>query len=501
MFAYRPQTTKTGGLPNISYIQRKPEDLGLECKSGACPVLKILTYLEIQRGKEGMLVKPYHRALGATAACTVRLGEGVSQSHLDGCVETGKGDSWFGSVKAVVGVAGRGVPCKAVLQVKMNKTGFPKSEIQEVLQDAPGGTSIVLKATEPKSKCKLIAIGYKYNSKKVLHFIASEGAGSTTPGKPYLMRYPDEYGNVTYCEVPRPEIISKFFKQSNCVDVHNQLRQYALRLEKKWVTCNCFFRCHTTLVGMNVVDTFHLANFHSILSENSVTGFRRMHSLNEDILQEAEDNSNASEMNKYTMKAFAGVLAHQLIKFSEIKSDAQVFRANRSSILTRPASCARNLNNVYCTRSTTIEDPVDAVMSDVGEDEETLQVTFSTKNATMEDADKGDVIEILEEVYDINGNVHQAVRIGDSVDGVGNICKQTVRMCSRRLSRKGGSCPVTKTRVKCFQCNVPLCYPLRHVHQKDKAKYCFIQHINSISKNAAPPSSRFIRMETRSSLV
>ena len=32
MSAFRPQTTKTGGLPNISYIFRKPEDLGSEFK-------------------------------------------------------------------------------------------------------------------------------------------------------------------------------------------------------------------------------------------------------------------------------------------------------------------------------------------------------------------------------------------------------------------------------------------------------------------------------------
>ena len=37
MCAYRPQTTKTGGLPNISYILRKPENLGSEFKcTGKC---------------------------------------------------------------------------------------------------------------------------------------------------------------------------------------------------------------------------------------------------------------------------------------------------------------------------------------------------------------------------------------------------------------------------------------------------------------------------------
>ena len=32
----------------------------------------------------------------------------------------------------------------------------------------------------------LLAIGYKYNSYKVLYFVATEGSGSTTYGNPYL---------------------------------------------------------------------------------------------------------------------------------------------------------------------------------------------------------------------------------------------------------------------------------------------------------------------------
>ena len=35
MSPYRPQTRKTGNLPNISYIMRKPEPLGTELKTVA----------------------------------------------------------------------------------------------------------------------------------------------------------------------------------------------------------------------------------------------------------------------------------------------------------------------------------------------------------------------------------------------------------------------------------------------------------------------------------
>ena len=51
MSALRPHTSKNGGLPNISYIIRKPEPLGTEFKTVCCPVTGVMTRMEIQRGK------------------------------------------------------------------------------------------------------------------------------------------------------------------------------------------------------------------------------------------------------------------------------------------------------------------------------------------------------------------------------------------------------------------------------------------------------------------
>jgi hypothetical protein len=42
MSAWQPRKDKTGGLPNISFILRKPEPLGTEFKSMACSVTGIL---------------------------------------------------------------------------------------------------------------------------------------------------------------------------------------------------------------------------------------------------------------------------------------------------------------------------------------------------------------------------------------------------------------------------------------------------------------------------
>ena len=58
---------------------------------------------------------------------------------------------------------------------------------------------------------QLLAIYYKYNSRKVLSFVAKLGAESTTLGIPYLSKYPDQFYNVSIRPVAHPLLMSKFF--------------------------------------------------------------------------------------------------------------------------------------------------------------------------------------------------------------------------------------------------------------------------------------------------
>ena len=57
----------------------------------------------------------------------------------------------------------------------------------------------------------LIAIGYRYNARKVLYFIITDNAGSTNTGITYLSKYPDQFTNVAICPVDRPLVMSKIF--------------------------------------------------------------------------------------------------------------------------------------------------------------------------------------------------------------------------------------------------------------------------------------------------
>eukprot|EP00957_Ditylum_brightwellii_P150071 11429050-Ditylum_brightwellii.AAC.1 len=61
-----------GGLPHLSFVERKPEPLGTEFKNSACSVIKMLLTMELQRGKADTY-RPNNENVGATAAVSLCL--------------------------------------------------------------------------------------------------------------------------------------------------------------------------------------------------------------------------------------------------------------------------------------------------------------------------------------------------------------------------------------------------------------------------------------------
>ncbi len=244
--------------------------LGTEFKSASCPLTSALTYLEIQRGAKKMPDQPYHRELGATASCSLRL----AKAHL-ACRDQQrcgiKGDSWFGSVKACLALLNHGV--ESVFQIKTSHKMYPKKFIEETMEGMPGGVHLVLEGIHQHTEERLIAIGYCYSTRKTLFFVMSPGAGSTRPGEPYEMKYPTEHDNVGIRFVSHPDVVSKYFQQSNIIDKHNQARQFELHLEKCLVTQDPYFRLHTTLLGMNVTDCWKLAQYHGLFTGRRCNNF------------------------------------------------------------------------------------------------------------------------------------------------------------------------------------------------------------------------------------
>ena len=146
----------------------------------------------------------------------------------------------------------------AIMHVKTVHRRCPKEFLEREMKDMPGGTWVVLEGRAKKEGLDLVTIGYKYNKKKVLVFLFNRGAGSTAPGEPYEARFPDAFGNVCIRHVARPIVVSRYFKYSNQVDLHNQARQFDLSLEKKWITQDGWFRLYTTILGMTIVDCWKL---------------------------------------------------------------------------------------------------------------------------------------------------------------------------------------------------------------------------------------------------
>lgn len=176
----------------------------------------------------------------------------------EGKPEHFEGDSAFSSVKVAEWMADRGHAW--VGPVKNAHQLYPRFELEQLMKDWPSGSELVLECHTPAGH-KLLAIGYKYNSRKVLTFLATKNSGSTRPGAPYIARFADAHGNVNQRAVTRPSILSNYFGRSNVIDKHNQVRQFELALEKYWVTRSGWFRIATTVIGITVTDMWKAVKF------------------------------------------------------------------------------------------------------------------------------------------------------------------------------------------------------------------------------------------------
>ena len=65
----------------------------------------------------------------------------------------------------------------SIVHIKNSSAGFPKDALEEQLRGMPGGSHLEMRTTV--DGVNLIAVGSKYNSKKTVFHLASEGAGST----------------------------------------------------------------------------------------------------------------------------------------------------------------------------------------------------------------------------------------------------------------------------------------------------------------------------------
>ena len=143
--------------------------------------------------------------------------------------------------------------------VKENTEVLCKDTIGNFTKDWPGGSYLVLWSQPMVTRERqIIAIGYKYNKRKVIYFIVIENAGIIQEGLPYLSQYLDQFTNVAIFPVARPLVTSQLFGAVNEVDSHKS-KQSDLELDKFQVTqCGWLQLCMTVAMGININNCWKL---------------------------------------------------------------------------------------------------------------------------------------------------------------------------------------------------------------------------------------------------
>ena len=102
----------------------------------------------------------------------------------------------------------------------------------------------------------LISIVYKYNSQKVISFIATEVSERVNYGITYLSNYPDLFDNVPIFPVSIPLVVPNLSGSSNEVDSHNKFRQYDLVLENYLVTQFVWIQLFTAVYMVVIIKNY-----------------------------------------------------------------------------------------------------------------------------------------------------------------------------------------------------------------------------------------------------
>ena len=240
------------------------------------------------------------------------------------------------------------------------------------------------------------------------------------------MKFTDGFGNLKSRQVERPQILSEFFQDSNVVDSNNQLRQDGLAFEESWVTTNCWFRLATTLLGMNVTDSFRLADYHGII------------------------NWGNREDSGMSVQRFAGVLGLQLIK-------------NRAAIACQ--SCLFSSDDSFFS-------PAQGGVIQVLLPDATSERVSSVSSG----AGAQELVIPERSLQDANGDLHHLVVYPLTQDSNGKKYRKSrdCKVCKDNRIRK-------LARKYCFTCGLSAA-----CCSQDDGKDCFLSHVTRIVRRNGP---------------
>ena len=112
----------------------------------------------------------------------------------------------------------------------------------------------------------LMYIGYKYNSRKVLGFIYTEGGEIPDPGFPYLSRLPYNYSYFSISPVVFPHVHVRYLNTFHSIDNHNSIQKSNICIAKQGVTQSGYFRLSIT-VALVMGITYAIMLFCNFISD------------------------------------------------------------------------------------------------------------------------------------------------------------------------------------------------------------------------------------------
>ena len=226
-----------------------------------------MLHLEIQKGKEDMKTSKYQKDLGGYTVFVKRLAIATKGCGQLTSNDTCFADSWISSVKTAEEAMAAGV--NYFRPVKTSHKGFCLATLEKLIKYWPGGSYLFMKSNPrvPGGRTHL-AIGYEYNYRKFLGFIAAKVSGSTEPGDPYLYRFPEMYYNVSVRPIVCPHLLGRYYNARNAIYNHNRMHQYDIALDKYWVTQSGFFTLATTVALVMRITDGKLLYCHGIAEVN-----------------------------------------------------------------------------------------------------------------------------------------------------------------------------------------------------------------------------------------
>ena len=241
-----------GGIPFLSFIERKPKPLGSELKSVCEGHFGMCMYIELQKGKIRMRRKKWCDKYKATTACTVRLLDnmGLKENLVVGDRPWRRvyADSWFASLETALALRNElGVHFTG--PIKTATKGFPIEAMRWTLATMNRGAHIVMKCLDHDG---IWAIGWHD-----VHFKCYVTTnGTTLPGKPAPKKRQNAEGTNYSIPIARPAVIAKYQGEMGYVDRHNQFRQGILHLPNIWKTKRWQTRIQLEILALTLVDTF-----------------------------------------------------------------------------------------------------------------------------------------------------------------------------------------------------------------------------------------------------